>query len=303
VDKRQGPTVATTIGGKIFTETENSAMQQDELGGAADSATAVIKEQIARAGNDQQLSRDLNATLEFIKFQSGQSNISETASRLSDEELARQAAAQLKALNEAERVQRNTSFNGAVQFAFPKGTNESADAADRARLSQLDVFKSMMADPAMSVSSAFSDLTEAARNLADELLLGDKSILSVFQKTSEAQRQYNEIIDRARSGNATSSELSSGVNNLLDAQLNSASTKFEFDKQFATVINDLQSIGQTAEDKRLEEQKKSMAELKAEIKQLREDLNAANVAIAKSTAKTADVLDRWSVVGLPATEA
>lgn len=297
------PTIATTIGGKIFTETEIRAMQEAELGGAADSATALIKEQIARAGNDQQLIRDLNATLEFIKFQSGQSNISETATRLSDEELARQAAAQLKALNEAERVQRNTSFNGSVQFAFPKGTNQSADAADRARLSQLDVFKSMMADPAMSVSSAFSDLTEAARNLADELLLGDKSILNVFQKTSEAQRQYNEIIDRARSGNATSSELSSGVNNLLDAQLNSASTKFEFDRQFATVVNDLQSIGQTAEDKRLEEQKKSMAELKAEIRQLRQELNAANVAIAKSTAKTADVLDRWSVVGLPATEA
>ena len=298
-----GPTIAANLGGKIFTEAEIRAMQQAEVGSAADSATALIKEQISRAGNDQQLLRDLNATLEFIKFQSGQSNISETASRLSDEELARQAAAQLKALNEAERVQRNTSFNGAVQFAFPKGTNQSADAADRARLSQLDVFKSMMADPAMSVSSAFSDLTEAARNLADELLLGDKSILNVFQKTSEAQRQYNEIIDRARSGNATSSELSSGVNNLLDAQLNSASNKFEFDKQFATVVNDLQSIGQTAEDKRAEEQKKSMAELRAEIKQLRQELNAANVAIAKSTAKTADVLDRWSVVGLPATEA
>lgn len=296
------PTIATTIGGKIFTEAEIRAMQQAELGGAADSATALIKEQIARAGNDQQLIRELNATLEFIKFQSGQTNISETASRLSDAELAKQAAAALKGVNEAERIQRNTTFNGSVQFAFPVGTNQSADAADKARLSQLDVFKSMMADPAMSVSSAFSDLTDAARNLADELLLGDKSILNVFQKTSEAQRQYNEIIDRARSGNATSSELSGGVNNLLDAQLNSASTKFEFDKSFASVVNDLRSIGQTAEDKRAEEQKKSMAELKAEIKQLRQEMNAANVAIAKSTAKTADVLDRWSVVGLPATE-
>jgi hypothetical protein len=170
-------------------------------------------------------------------------------------------------------------------------------------MSQLDVFKSMMADPAAAVSSAFAGLTEAARNLADELMLGDKSILSVFQKTGEAQRQYNELIERARSGDATSSELSGGVNNLLDAQLNSVSTKFEFDKAFANVVNDLRSIGQTPEDKRLEEQKKSNAELKAEIKQLREDLNAANVAIARSAAKTADVLDRWSVVGLPATEA
>lgn len=166
----------------------------------------------------------------------------------------------------------------------------------------LDEFEGL-GTSAGGAKSALGQLREAARNLADELLLGDKSILNVFQKTSEAQRQYNEVIERARSGNATSSELSSGVNNLLDAQLNSASTKFEFDRQFATVINDLQSIGGSAEDRRLAEQKKSTEELKAEIKKLREDLNAANVAIAKSTAKTADVLNRWSVVGLPATEA
>jgi hypothetical protein len=166
----------------------------------------------------------------------------------------------------------------------------------------LDEFEGL-GTSAGGAKSALGQLREAARNLADELLLGDKSILSVFQKTSEAQRQYNEVIERARSGNATSGELSGGVNNLLDAQLNSASTKFEFDKQFATVINDLQSIGQTTEDRRLAEQKKSTEELKAEVKKLREDLNAANVAIAKSTAKTADVLDRWSIVGLPATEA
>ena len=166
----------------------------------------------------------------------------------------------------------------------------------------LDEFEGL-GNSAGGAKSALGQLREAARNLADELLLGDKSILSVFQKTGEAQRQYNELIERARSGNATSGELSSGVNNLLDAQLNSASTKFEFDKTFANVVNDLRSIGQTPEDKRLEEQKKSNAELKAEIKQLREDLNAANVAIARSAAKTADVLDRWSVVGLPATEA
>jgi len=166
----------------------------------------------------------------------------------------------------------------------------------------LDEFEGL-GTSASGVKSALGQLREAARNLADELLLGDKSILNVFQKTSEAQRQYNEVIERARSGNATSSELSSGVNNLLDAQLNSASTKFEFDRQFATVVNDLRSIGQTTEDKRLEEQKKSAAELKAEIKQLRQEFNAANVAIARSTAKTADVLGRWASVGLPATEA
>ncbi|MBX3629309.1 MAG: phage tail tape measure protein [Nitrosomonas sp.] len=295
--------VATTINGRIYTETEIRAMQQSSVDLAAESASALIKEQLSRAGGDSELIKNLNATLEFIKFQSGQRNAIETAARLNDDELAKQAAAQLGALNAASRTQRGTTFNGSVRFPDPPGWNESADNAEKQRMSYFDVIKSQMAEPAIAVGTAFNDLRSAALKLADDLLLGDKSILSVFQKTGEAQRQYDDMISRARLGDATSSELSSGVNNLLDAQLNSASTKFEFDRQFATVVNDLRSIGQTTEDRRLAEQKKSTEELKAEIKQLREDLNAANVAIAKSTAKTADVLDRWSVVGLPATEA
>lgn len=294
--------VATTINGRIYTETEIRAMQQSSVDLAAESASALIKEQLARAGSDSELIKNLNATLEFIKFQSGERNVIETASRLNDDELAKQAAAQLKALNAASRTQRGTTFNGSVRFPDPPGWNESADNAEKQRMSYFDVIKSQMAEPAIAVGTAFNDLRSAALKLADDLLLGDKSILSVFQKTGEAQRQYDDMISRARLGDATSSELSSGVNNLLDAQLNSASTKFEFDRQFATVVNDLRSIGETKEDKRLAEQAKSMAELREEVRKMRADLNAANNAIAKSTAKTADVLDRWSVVGLPATE-
>jgi hypothetical protein len=42
-------------------------------------------------------------------------------------------------------------------------------------------------------------------------------------------------------------------------------------------------------------------ELVAEIKKLREELQAANYAIAKNTNKSAKVFERWDVDGLPDT--
>ena len=95
----------------------------------------------------------------------GISNTSETVSRLTDSELDRIAFGSVKALNEAERVQRNTSFNGSVQFAFPAGQNQSADAQDRARLSQFNVFKGQV----QGGQDLSSDILTELKNLKTEL--------------------------------------------------------------------------------------------------------------------------------------
>ncbi|MCB0250044.1 MAG: hypothetical protein KDI07_15825 [Anaerolineae bacterium] len=85
--------------------------------------------------------QQLNGTLQFIDFQSGLGAVpGGNPSLIGDAELAKLAAKSLGVLNENERIQRNTTFNGAVQFAFPTGQNQSADALDRARVSSLNDF-------------------------------------------------------------------------------------------------------------------------------------------------------------------
>ena len=108
--------------------------------------------------------RNLNAMLEFINFQGGVVNVSETASRLSDAELNQLASSSVKSLNQAERIQRNTTFNGSVQFPSPVGQNQSADAADSARLNQLNVFKAQVSG-GQDISS---DILTELKNLKKE---------------------------------------------------------------------------------------------------------------------------------------
>jgi len=127
----------------------------------------------------------LNAMLEFINFQGGISNVSETVSRISDSELQKLAFSSVKALNEAERVQRNTAFNGAVQFAFPAGQNESADAQDRARLNQFNVFKSQVKGSSQDVSS---DILAELKNMKTELKNSKEETSKLFTLLNNVTR-------------------------------------------------------------------------------------------------------------------
>ena len=299
------PTVATTIQGKIFTEADIRADQQRAIDSAAESAAALFQEQLNRAGNNPELVRELNATLEFIKFQSGQINAPETASRLSNTELEKQAAAQLKALNQAERIQRNTSFNGSVQFPFPPGQNESADNADRARLSVLDDFKNKMVNVSDGVSGAFSDLRDVTKQIVDDLLLSPGvTILNPFQKLSEAFTQFEGTLSLAGAGDSGAiSDLPSATKNLVDASLNAATNKVQYDRLVATTIASLRRSGYVPTPKAdLDTVVTELKSLKGQIEEMRlsnERLSEQNLL---NTGKTADYLRRWNTIGMPGTD-
>lgn len=109
--------------------------------------------------------RSLNGLLEFINFQGNVENPAESVTRLSDDALSKFASDSIKSLNLNERIQRNTSFNGSVQFPFPAGTNESADNADRARVQTLSTFQSN----AKSGGDVSSDILTELRNLKKEI--------------------------------------------------------------------------------------------------------------------------------------
>lgn len=106
--------------------------------------------------------KQLNGTLQFIDFQAGLGAVpGGVPSLVSDADLAKLAAKSLGVLNENERIQRNTTFNGSVQFAFPAGQNQSADALDRARVSSLNDF--------IGKTSGGSDITSTMQAELKEL--------------------------------------------------------------------------------------------------------------------------------------
>lgn len=141
----------------------------------ADQTISLLTDQLGvmQATYDLQAKR-LNGTLDFINFQGGVS-ASADPSRLSDTDLGVFAANSLESLNQAERIRRNTSFNGSVQFAFPAGTNESADAADAARLRQLNTFVSQAQG-----SNITSDLKEELAQLKREIAESKQATENMF---------------------------------------------------------------------------------------------------------------------------
>lgn len=91
------------------------------------------------------------------------------------------------------------------------------------------------------LANAFTRLGEAARSTADALLLSETdSTLTGEQRLSEAQRQYAEILDKARAGDANAvSGLGSASKALLDAA-RGISSEAEYRRLFAETIRDLQ---------------------------------------------------------------
>lgn len=119
-------------------------------------------------------SRQLNATLDFINFQGGVGGLTGAPSGLNDADLERLAANSLKSLNLAERIQRNTSFNGSVQFPFPTGTNESADAADARRLRQLNNFVAQSAGGGDVTADLKTELSELKKQITENKEISEK---------------------------------------------------------------------------------------------------------------------------------
>lgn len=93
------------------------------------------------------------------------------------------------------------------------------------------------------LANAFTRLRDAAKSTADALLLSETdSTLTGEQRLSEAQRQYAEILGKARAGDADAvSGLDSASKALLDAA-RGISTEGEYRSLFAETIRDLRVL-------------------------------------------------------------
>lgn len=137
--------------------------------------------------------QQLNGTLQFIDFQAGLGAVpGGNPSLIGDAELAKLAAKSLVVLNENERIQRNTTFNGAVQFAFPAGQNQSADALDRARVSSLNDF--------VGRTSGGNDITSTMQAELKELRKQTE------RNSAVTQRLYDLMSDLSGGGRAMKTE-------------------------------------------------------------------------------------------------
>lgn len=156
-----------------------------------------------------------------------------------------------------------------------------------------------------SVFDQFKKVAEAAESLADKLLLSADSTLSLGDKFAEAERQYSEVLLRARAGEAvTSSELSTATTSLLTAGGNTFSSRLEYSRLFANVVSDIREV-ETESDKRASEAEAQLEELrslKKEIEDLRAESREGTAQVASNIAKTNRRLDEWAINGLPPTE-
>lgn len=158
---------------------------------------------------------------------------------------------------------------------------------------------------ANDLQDAFAELRRAARSLADELLI-DKGLtpLSTPQRFAEIRRQYEETIDKARTGDLEAIGDMEGITRtMLEAARNNAGSAEEYNLFSAGTIRTLRDLEAeqplvlnptpllSGRSNATEDMLKELQALRAEIAAMRADNSAENVAIAKATNKTASVLD------------
>lgn len=158
---------------------------------------------------------------------------------------------------------------------------------------------------ANDLQDAFAELRRAAKSLADELLI-DKGLspLSTPQRFAEIRRQYEETIEKARTGDLDAIGDMEGITRtMLDAARNNAGSAEEYNLFSAGTIRTLRDLEAeqplvlnptpllSGRSNATEDMLKELQALRAEIAAMREANSAENVAIAKATNKTANVLD------------
>ena len=171
----------------------------------------------------------------------------------------------------------------------------------------LDAFEGLD-DAAGGVKGAFGQLRDAARSLADELLLDEGlSTLNSRQSLVEAQRQFDVLMARAKGGDASAAgELSGTSRDLLRIARDSVSNKADYDFIFGKTVaelRDLEGVG-PVNSSRLDVQPvvEELKLLREEVKRLREENNQGNRSVASGTTRTRRKLEEWSANGMPATE-
>ncbi len=155
------------------------------------------------------------------------------------------------------------------------------------------------------VTDSFNTLRDAAKSLADQLLIdAGYTSLTGSQTLDEAQRQYNAVLLRALGGDVTAaSDLSGITQQMLDIAKQQATDESTYNRLFGATISDLRTVESLQTPKAISEPIKvnaeSNAELIEQIKLLREEIRASNAQIASNTDKTNKSLQEFQVNGMP----
>ena len=154
-----------------------------------------------------------------------------------------------------------------------------------------------------NTTASLGDLRKAAKSAADSLLLDKKlSVLSPKQQFNFAEKQFTELISKARGGDTSAaSELDGAARTLLEAGQAALSNQTDL---FTFVQSQLRSVEQAGTSPRLEVDKSILKQLENMNKRLEEQqaINQQLTAqVASINMRSADTLERWEKIGMPAT--
>lgn len=168
--------------------------------------------------------------------------------------------------------------------------------------SALDTFEGLDG-AAGGLKSAFGQLKEAASSLANDLLLDQKfTTLSPDARLKEAERQFNDVINRAKSGDGSATGLiDRAAKTLLETGQIALSNQTDL---FTFVQARLREVGNDGQKQRLEVDENILKQLETMNKRL-DDQQKVNTQLTAQVAsinlRSTETLERWEKVGMPAT--
>lgn len=168
--------------------------------------------------------------------------------------------------------------------------------------SALDTFEGLDG-AAGGLKSAFGQLKEAASSLANDLLLDQKfTTLSPDARLKEAERQFNDVINRAKFGDGSATGLiDRAAKTLLETGQIALSNQTDL---FTFVQARLREVGNDGQKQRLEVDENILKQLETMNKRL-DDQQKVNTQLTAQVAsinlRSTETLERWEKVGMPAT--
>lgn len=165
----------------------------------------------------------------------------------------------------------------------------------------LDTFEGLNGEIG-GVTSEFQKLREASKRLADELLV-DQSLTSLNpnQTFTEAQRQFSETVNLARQGDSNAiSNLSGSARTLLSLG-RTLQDQGSYNALFGRTVAILRGLESAGGGRRADfvDVVDKLDEVKKELSEMKSRIDAGNTANATSNSKTAKILDKWDVLGMP----
>ena len=166
----------------------------------------------------------------------------------------------------------------------------------------LDSFEGL-GDGADNAIDGLTLLGRSAKNVADSLLIDRKfTTLNPQQQLKEAERQFNDVITRAKSGDKSAAgQLDDAAKTLLDTGQIALSNQTDL---FTFVQARLREVNTDGQRERLEVNASILKQLETMNKRL-DDQQKINTQITAQVAsinlRSTETLERWEKVGMPAT--